>query len=344
MKTAFHIGVLTDMQQANSQINYAIFVIISLTVLYFLAPILAPFLFSILLAYLLNPIVMRFEKWHMPHLVSVTLVFTLIFLAFLFIILMLVPIIQEQILALIEELPSIVLWLQTALLPRLQELINFDTVKNSLVGSIPKAGEIIRIVTSSGTKVIEWITNIVLIPVVTFYVLRDWDKLRETVKGVLPTSKKATILKLAHECDEVLGAFFRGQFLVMLSIFIIYGTGLTLVGLKVGFIIGLIGGLLSIVPYLGSIFVVTTATLYAFAQFGTWSSLIAVWIVYLIGQGLESWVLTPYLVGHRIGLHPVVIIFAIMAGGALFGFFGVLVALPAAALIKVLLQFFRKMA
>lgn len=329
------------MQQTNSQVNYAIITIISFTLLYFLAPILTPFLFSILLAYLLNPVVLRFEKWHMPHLVSVTLVFTMIFLAFLFIILMLAPIIQEQILALVDELPSIMLWLQTTLIPRLQELINFETVKNSFASSVPKAGEIVKIVTSSGTKIIEWITNIVLIPVVTFYVLRDWKKLCEAIKDILPASKKATILKLVHECDEVLGAFFRGQFLVMLSIFIIYGTGLTLVGLKVGFIIGLIGGLLSIVPYLGSIFVLTTATLYALAQFGTWSSLIAVWVVYLIGQALESWVLTPSLVGNRIGLHPVVIIFAIMAGGALFGFFGVLVALPAAALIKVLLRFFR---
>jgi predicted PurR-regulated permease PerM len=145
-----------------------------------------------------------------------------------------------------------------------------------------------------------------------------------------------------HECDEVLSAFFRGQLLVMLSVFIIYGFGLTLVGLKVGFIIGLIGGLFSIVPYLGSIFVVTSSTLYALVQFGTLSSLLGVWSVYLIGQTLESWVLTPYFVGHRIGLHPVVIIFAIMAGGALFGFFGILVALPAAALIKVLLRFFKQ--
>lgn len=329
------------MHRVNSQINYTILAIITFSILYLLAPILAPFLFSILLAYLLNPLVLRFQKWHIPHLISVTLVFTLIFLAFLFIILMLVPIIQDQILALIDELPSIMLWLQTTLIPRLQELINFETLKNSLAGFMPKAGEIVTIVTRSGTRIIEWMTNIVLIPVVTFYVLRDWAKLCETIKSILPTSKKATILKLTHECDEVLGAFFRGQFLVMVSVFIIYSVGLSIVGLKVGFVIGLIGGLLSIVPYLGSIFVLTTATLYAFAQFGTLSALIGVWVVYLIGQSLESWVLTPYLVGHRIGLHPVVIIFAIMAGGALFGFFGVLVALPAAALIKVLLRFFR---
>ena len=199
-----------------------------------------------------------------------------------------------------------------------------------------------KMVTSSGQRLITWVTNLVLIPVVTFYVLRDWEKLCSNIKSILPTSKKSTIVKLAHECDEVLSAFFRGQFLVMLGMFIIYGTGLTIAGLKVGFIIGLIGGLLSIVPYLGSIFVLTTSTLYALVQFGTLSSLIGVWAVYLTGQFFEGWVLTPYLVGNRIGLHPVVIIFAIMAGGALFGFFGILVALPAAALIKVLLRFIRK--
>lgn len=330
------------MQRVNSQFNYALFTILALTLLYFLAPVLAPFLFAILLAYLLNPVVHRFEKWHIPHVISVTLVFSLILLAFMIIILMVVPVIESQIIAMVDTLPSIMLWLQTTLIPRLQELIDFDTLKNTLSASIPKAGDIMKIVTSSGQKLIAWVTNIVLIPVVTFYVLRDWEKLCENVKSILPSSKKSTILKLTHECDEVLGAFFRGQFLVMVGMFIIYGTGLTIVGLKVGFIIGLIGGLLSIVPYLGSIFVFTTSTLYALVQFGTLSSVIGVWVVYLIGQFLEGWVLTPYLVGNRIGLHPVVIIFAIMAGGALFGFFGILVALPTAALIKVLLRFIRQ--
>jgi len=328
------------MQRISIQINTLFFTVLTLVALYFLGPILAPFLFAMLLAYLLNPLVMRLEKHHVPHLISVILVFTVVFSAISLIILMLIPLIQTQILAFIDELPNIIDWLQTTLIPRLQEIINFNTLKSSILSSLPKAGEVIQIVTSSGFKLAEIMVNLVLIPVVTFYVLRDWEKLCDTIKNLLPKSHKATILKLAAECDEVLGAFFRGQFLVMLALFIIYGTGLTIVGLKVGFVIGLIGGLLSIVPYLGSIVVITLSTLFALIQFGTLSALLGVWTVYLIGQFLESWVLTPYLVGHSIGLHPVIIIFAVMAGGALFGFFGVLVALPAAALIKVLLRFF----
>jgi predicted PurR-regulated permease PerM len=220
--------------------------------------------------------------------------------------------------------------------------VNIDELKTSLSSIVPKTAWVFSTVIRSGSTLIDFILNVVLTPVVTFYLLRDWQKLLNNIKAILPTSIRPTTLQLAQGCDEVLSAFFRGQLLVMLSLCIIYGVGLSLIGLKVGLVIGVIGGFLSIVPYLGSTFVVVAATLTSLVQFGDAHNLIWVFVVFLIGQSIEGYVLTPYLVGERIGLHPVAVIFAVMAGGTLFGFFGILVALPTAAVIMVLLRFARK--
>jgi predicted PurR-regulated permease PerM len=177
------------------------------------------------------------------------------------------------------------------------------------------------------------------VPVVTFYLLLDWNKIIKNIDQLLPRSIEPTIAKLIKESDQVLSAFFRGQLLVMLGLSIIYGVGLSLTGLSIGLILGLILGLISIVPYLGLIVGVLIASIAALIQFGTFSSLLSIWLVFLIGQLCESLLLTPYLVGDRIGLHPVAVIFAVLAGGTLFGFFGVLLALPVAAVLMVWLRF-----
>lgn len=252
---------------------------------------------------------------------------------------MLYPLIQTQVLSLIELLPKLITWAQQTALPWITEFVNLNTLKTTLPATIAKTDWIFSTVIKSGYTLIEWIVNIILIPVVTFYFLRDWDKIIGHVKNLLPKSVRPTIGKLAHESDEVLSGFFRGQLLVMLGLAIIYGVGLTLIGLKVGLVIGLIGGLLSIVPYLGSLFVVVTASAVSLVEIGTFESLLWAWVVFLIGQAIEGYLLTPYLVGERIGLHPVAVIFSVMAGGALFGFFGVLVALPVASVAMVLLRF-----
>lgn len=331
------------MQRISNQ-ALVIFLIASFILLiYLLAPILTPFLLGTLIAYLAAPLVKWLEKkWHIPHLISVILVFSCVFFLFLSIILMFVPLVQRQIVILIEQIPQIINWIESTLIPWIKETININTFKTTLSSALPKAGSVVNTVLKSSFTIIEWIVNIVLTPVVTFYLLRDWDPLLKAIKQALPTSIRPATITLTKECDEVLSAFFRGQFLVMLALCFIYGIGLTLVGLKVGLMIGLIGGILSIVPYLGSFFVLTAASLAAFVQFGTWHSLTLVLAVFLFGQVLESYILTPYLVGQRIGLHPVAVIFAVMAGGTLFGFFGVLLALPMAALIKVWLRFVSK--
>ncbi|MFZ2316011.1 MAG: AI-2E family transporter [Gammaproteobacteria bacterium] len=333
------------MQKLSNHTIYLLSFLVLVFLIYLLAPILTPFLFSALIAYLANPLVVKLDKHGIPHWLSSTIVYILVFGSVLVLFLLLTPLLQKQVKALIEVLPSIINWLEASLLPWIKETIvieNIASLKSSLAANLPKAGIVFTTVLSSGTTVISWLVNIVLIPVVTFYFLRDWQKILASLRHTLPKSLEPTVVKLAKEWDSVLGAFFRGQLLVMMIVGLIYGLGLTIAGLHTGLMIGLIGGLLSIVPYLGSIFVIVTASILAMVQFGVGDELAWVWGVYLIGQFIESYFLTPYLIGDRIGLHPVAVIFAIMTGGALFGFFGILIALPAAASIMVLLRYFNR--
>src|SRR5690606_17314751 len=194
---------------------------------------------------------------------------------------------------------------------------------------------------SSGFAFVAWMINIVLVPILTFYFLRDWDLLVERVAAMIPRDHIDTATRLARESDEVLGAFLRGQFIVMLALGAIYAIGLSLVGLKLGLLIGIIAGLISFVPYLGATVGIVLAILAALVQAQGFDLqlLVLVGVVFTIGQLIESYILTPRIVGDRIGLHQVAVIFAIMAGGELFGFVGMLIALPVAAVGNVLLRF-----
>lgn len=332
------------------------FIVVSLfvtaVVIYYLAPILTPFLAAAILAYLADPLVRRLMRLHLPRIVSVIIVFLILCCIIILLILLLIPQIEKQIGILIEVTPRIISWFQANIIPWLNEkfgiqaVINVDTLKTSLAENWSKAGGIAAwlgtTLLHSGFALVEWLVNLVLIPVVTFYLLLDWDKVIKGIRGLIPRKVEPTLVKLARECDDVLSAFFRGQLLVMLSLGIIYSLGLTLIGLKVGLVIGLFAGLLSIVPYLGFIAGIVTASIVAFVQYGTITSVFLVWVVFMIGQILEGTLLTPKLVGNRIGLHPVAVIFAILAGGTLFGFFGILLALPVAAVIMVLIRFLTK--
>jgi predicted PurR-regulated permease PerM len=182
----------------------------------------------------------------------------------------------------------------------------------------------------------------VLIPVVTFYLLRDWDVLVARIRELLPRQQEPTVVKLAKNSDEVLGQFLRGQLAVMVALGTIYTVGLWIVGLDLALLVGMIAGLVSFVPYLGFIVGIVLAGVAALMQFGDAVYLLYVAIVFGIGQVLEGMVLTPLLVGDKIGLHPVAVIFAVMAGGQLFGFVGILLALPVAAVVVVILRHFRE--
>jgi predicted PurR-regulated permease PerM len=316
---------------------------------YVLAPILAPFLVGALLAYLFDPVVDRLEEARFGRTGAVVTVFVFMTTLLVLGVLLLLPQLGRQIQVLLERVPMMIDLFEQHLVPLLESTLGADlatmdlgTLKSMLAGNWQQTGNLMAQlaggITRSGLAVLAWIVNLVLIPVVLFYLLRDWDLMMARIRMLLPRYLEPRVALWAGECDEVLGAFIKGQLLVMLALGIIYATGLWLVGLDIALLIGMLAGLASIVPYMGFIIGILIAGVAAFIQFQDPMVLAWVAVVFAVGQTLEGMVLTPLLVGDRIGLHPVAVIFAIMAGGQLFGFVGVLLALPVAAVIMVLLR------
>lgn len=316
---------------------------------YLLKPILAPFLIGILCAYLGDPLADRLEALGLGRMSAVSVVFVVMTSLLVLFIILLVPLLGRQLDSLIGRLPQTMEWFQTVALPWLGNTFNIpqyelplDEAKSIIANHWQKAGNVAKIimqsVTSSSIAFLGWFANLILIPVVAFYLLRDWDVMMERIRDVLPRRIEPTVVHLAGECDDVLSAFLRGQLLIMFLLGVIYTIGLLIVGIDLALLLGMIAGLASVVPYMGFIIGITAASIAAMVQFGDWVHLLGVFAVFGVGQALEGMILTPLLVGDRIGLHPVAVIFAILAGGQLAGFVGVLLALPVAAVIMVLLR------
>ena len=319
-----------------------------------LAPVITPFAISAGLAYLGDPLVDRLEKlkflrWPISRTAAVLVVFVLMTGVFALVLLILIPLLAEQLGHLAERVPDIFEWLVGTGLPAVQSwlgleslVLNTDYMADTAREYWKEAGTallgVLGSVSRGGQAALTWIMNLVLIPVVTFYLLRDWDKLVEGIRKLLPRSIEPQASQVAREIDDVLGAFIRGQLMVMLALGLIYALGLWMLGLDLAFIIGLGAGLLSIVPYLGAFLGVIAAVLAALFQFQDLLHVVLVLVVFGVGQSLESMFLTPKLVGDQIGLHPVAVIFAVLAGGQLFGFLGILLALPVAAALNVLVR------
>jgi len=317
--------------------------------IYLLSPVLTPFVVGAVLAYIGDPLADRLEGRGLSRAVSVVTVFLLLFFALLLMLLVLLPMLERQVALLISKLPAYLEWLQRTAIPWLGARLGLDMDAldlGAITGSArdfwQQTGGAVRgalnLLSRSGGTLVVWLTNLLLIPVVTFYLLRDWDRLVERIQHILPRHWAPTAAGLAREADEVLGAFLRGQLLVMLVLGLVYATGLWLVGLNLALLIGMIAGLVSFVPYLGFIVGILAATVAGWLQFQDFLPLLWIALVFGVGQLLEGMWLTPKLVGDRIGLHPVAVIFAIMAGGQLFGFVGVLLALPVASVVMVLLR------
>ena len=322
--------------------------------IYLLAPVITPFAVAAALAYLGDPLVDRLEKaslwrWKVGRTVAVSVVFILMLLLLTAVLLILIPMLVEQIRILVQRSPEWIEWFTSTALPWLAakagiELTNFDPaqyaqmLKEHWQEVSSAAFKLIDVISRGGMAVASLLANLVLIPVVTFYLLRDWDLLVRGIHDLLPRGAEAEISRMANEMDDVLGAFFRGQFMVMLALGLIYSVGLSLIGIELAVLIGMGAGLLSIVPYLGSIVGVLVAAGAAIFQFQDWFHLLMVLLVFGVGQMAEGMYLTPKLVGDRIGLHPVTVIFAVLAGGQLFGFLGILLALPVAAALNVLVR------
>jgi len=324
-------------------------VVLSAALIYLLEPILFPFLVGMLLAYLWDPVVDRLEARGCSRSLGVVVVFALFALLALLAVLLLVPMLGRQLNILILKVPQMIDWLENAALPWLQTALGIDVaaldltqVKQVIAANWKQGtdlvGSMLSGATRSGLVFVGWLANLLLIPVVTFYLLRDWDLMVAKVADLLPRSLEPRVDRWARECDEVLGAFMKGQLLVMASLGIVYAAGLALLGLDLALILGMVAGLASIVPYMGFVVGIAASLIAAAMQFGDPFYLLMVVLVFGVGQALEGMLLTPLLVGDKIGLHPVAVIFAIMAGGQLFGFTGILLALPVAAVIMVLLR------
>ena len=321
--------------------------------LYLLAPVLTPFLVSALLAYLGDPLTDRLEKKKLSRTLAVMVVFAIMLFAGLLLLLILVPMLQEQLSALLGRVPLIVPWLQDVAIPWVAttfnvevENINLDALKRTLAGNWQDIGNLLGLligkVSHSGQMIFAWLAYLVLVPVVTFYLLRDWDILVAQTQDLLPRKYEPLISRLTRECDDVLAEFLRGQLLLMMALGLMYSIGLWLAGLEFALLVGMLAGLVSFVPYLGAIVGIGVAGVLAFMQFQDIIHLVYVALVFGAGQAIEGMLLSPLLVGDRIGLHPVAVILAVMAGGQLFGFFGVLLALPVAAIIVVILRHVRQ--
>ncbi|WGZ92931.1 MAG: AI-2E family transporter [Candidatus Thiothrix putei] len=322
---------------------------IAVALLYILAPILTPFLAAAFLAYLGDPLVDRLESWKLSRTLSVVTVFLTILLFLLLFFLFLVPVLETQVKLFLNKFPDYLDWVVNVLGPYLQQNFGVDTsvlevdkIKTVIASHWKETGGFIRntiqTISKSGFVVLGWVANLALIPIITFYLLRDWDRMVAYIDDLLPRSIEPLVAKLARESDEVLGAFLRGQMSVMLALAVIYSIGLSLVGLEFALLIGLIAGVVSFVPYLGLIVGVTIAGIAILFQTQDVFNLFWVLAVFGVAQMIEGTILTPLLVGERIGLHPVTVIFAVLAGGQLFGFFGILLALPVAAVLAVILR------
>ncbi|MCP5326722.1 MAG: AI-2E family transporter [Oceanospirillaceae bacterium] len=314
-----------------------------------LKPILPPFLLGILLAYLGDPIADRLERLGLSRSAAVTLCFTVLTLLFIILLLLLLPLLLHQIKVAYSHAPAMLDWLESVAGPWVAaqlgidpQLLQFANLRQALMGDWASVQGALTLLLQNATRsvggLLALLANMALVPVVSFYLLRDWDVLTAKIYRLLPVRYQGTVGRFMRESDEVVGAFLRGQLWVMLVLGCVYALGLSLVGLKLGLLVGLLAGLASIVPYLGIVVGLAAAGIAGVMQFGFDWHLLALGAVFVVGQLLEGTVLTPLLVGDKIGLHPVAVIFAIMAGGQLFGFVGLLLALPVAAVIMVLLR------
>lgn len=334
--------------RANLRVNWLIAIALTGGLLYLLAPILTPFIAAALLAYVGDPVADGLQRLKLPRTLAVVAVFILTFVCLGLLVLLIGPLIRSQIAALLDALPGIAAKVEQVWLPWLVDTLDIEAGERVGIGPFLArysamagtwGGKVLMGVAGSGGALAAAVISLFLVPILTFYLLRDWDYIVTHLGAIVPASQRDTVFGLVREADEMLGAFLRGQLLVMIALAVLYSVGLSLIGLKFAIAIGVVSGLVSFVPYLGLVFGITIASLTVALEPEPIWQLIGIAATFAVAQMIEGSFLTPKLVGDRIGLHPVLVIFAVAAGGQLFGFFGILLALPAAAVLSVLVRF-----
>jgi len=326
-------------------IGFGVFV----ALLWLLAGVLLPFVAGMAIAYFLDPLVDRLERWRVPRTVGSILVLIGFALVLVAVILLVVPVLQAQIIGLAESLPGYVEAARERFMPLARRLLRnlspadverLRGMAGNFAGELMTwLGTVVQGIVTGGLALFDVLSILFITPVVAFYLMRDWDRMVNALDRWLPRRKVDIIRAQAREVDRTLAGFVRGQASVCVVLGLFYALSLTAAGLTFGFSVGLLAGLLSFIPYVGSLVGFVTSTGLAMLQFQEWWSVGVVAAIFVVGQAVEGNVLTPKLVGERVGLHPVWVIFALLAGGYLVGFLGVLVALPVAAVIGVLVRF-----
>jgi predicted PurR-regulated permease PerM len=316
-----------------------------IALLYYLSPILAPFLFAAILAYISNPLVNWLARHRVPRTLGAVLAMLLLGGLLVLLLLILLPLFIKELRLLSERLPGFLAQLNEDLVPwvnaRFGAELQLDLaalkklIGDNLQGADGLGMKLLGSLKIGGLAVLGFVVNLLLVPVVLFYLLRDWNALLAQIGELLPRRWHPQLTGVAGEIDAVLAEFLRGQIAVMFLMSAIYVLGLWLADLEFALPIGIITGMLVFVPYVGMLTGLLLATMVALMQFPSVNDIIPVWIVFGVGQALEGTLVTPLLVGKRIGLHPVAVIFALLAFGQIFGFFGVLLALPASAALLV---------
>ncbi len=338
------------------QVLRRIFIIAGLAlilwVLYLLKPVVLPFVGAFFIAYLFSPLVDVLVKIKLPRWLAISIVFVGIGVGLTVVLWFLVPLVWKQLIYARDSIPAGIHWINATFLPWVSHTFNvvpmeIDTeqISKTVMDYIQTNYSADSIQTmalrlaQSGLNFIQIGGVVILIPIISFYFLLDWERMLQSLRRLIPRPYEASTLTIVRECHSVLGAFVKGQFLVMLLLGIVYAVGLQLIGLEVGLIIGMIAGLASIIPYLGFGVGIIAAVIASLFQFGLdWMQLLLVGIVFMIGQMVEGYILQPFLLGDKIGLSPVAVVFAVLAGAQLGGFLGMLIALPVAAVIVVLLK------
>ncbi|WP_162057566.1 AI-2E family transporter [Undibacterium sp. KW1] len=327
-----------------------------LSLLSLLGPVLMPFIVASILSYVLTPWVdklcaLRIKKFGLPRSVAATLVIVILIAAALAMVLIMIPILQKEVPQLQDQIPSFFNKLDEMLTPMLSEFgikVRLDStgIKALLTEQMANSGDVIgKAVLNSirvgGTAVLGMVANLLLIPIVLFYLLMDWHSLIKRLSHFIPRRFVKSVANAVEEVDDILAQYLRGQILVMIVLAVYYSVALSIARFDLALPVGIITGFLVFIPYLGYGLGLVLALIGAILQFDGFSGLMSVAIIYGIGQMLESFYLTPRLVGERIGLHPLTVIFALMAFGQLFGFIGILIALPASAVISVAVKHIR---
>lgn len=337
-------------------IFWVITILVIAAIVYLLKPILFPFAFSVIVAYLLDPVVDKLHKKGISRAISSALIIFGSFIAIIFLSIILLPVLYTQAIDLFRQLPKYIIYMNNQIAPKILEATkNLDietgqrinqtlnsAINNSIKNVFGLFSTFFANIWHSGVVIINIVALAVVTPVISFYILKDWNKLKKNVALLIPRYNINAARGLIKEIDATLSAYLVGQINVCTVFVLFYGILLTVSGLEFGLLIGILGGILTCIPYVGFFVAFGAGMIVAFFQFDSWSRIAIVGGIFLLGNILEGYFVTPRLIGGKIGIHPAFVIFGLFAGAALFGFVGMVLSLPLTTVFSVIIKFMKR--